>query len=258
MLKKRIIATVLVKDDIVVQSVNFKKYYPVGKPEIVIENLDRWNVDEILLLDISATKLNNQPNFNLINKIGSMGISTPLTYGGGVSNKEQAKKIIQLGFERICINQSFFKEKQVFKKIAQEIGSQAVILSLPCSILNGKIRYYDYLKNSFFSISFKEIQKNNKYFSEILIMDTKGDGGKDKFDDKIFNTFYKKKIDNLLLFGGLNNISQIKKYLYSPLVKGIAIGNPLNYEENAYQNIKENLIKINVNQIRKPVYQKII
>ena len=89
-------------------------------------------------------------------------------------------------------------------------------------------------------------------------MDTKGDGGKDKFDDKIFNTFYKKKIDNLLLFGGLNNISQIKKYLYSPLVKGIAIGNPLNYEENAYQNIKENLIKINVNQIRKPVYQKII
>ena len=52
----RVIATVVVKDGIVVQSINFKKFLPVGKPHIAIEYLNSWGIDEIILLDISATK----------------------------------------------------------------------------------------------------------------------------------------------------------------------------------------------------------
>lgn len=71
-----------------------------------------------------------------------------------------------------------------------------------------------------------------------------------------YSTFLKKKkIDDLLLFGGLTNLSQIKDYINYPQVKGIGIGNSLNYTENAYQKIKEDLSKINVSQIRNPVYQ---
>jgi len=56
MLKKRIIATVIVKDGIVVQSKNFNKYLPVGKISVSLEFLDKWGIDEIVLLDISASK----------------------------------------------------------------------------------------------------------------------------------------------------------------------------------------------------------
>ena len=52
MFKKRIIPIVLIKENIVVQSIKFNKYLPIGKPEAVIENLDRWGADEIIVLMI--------------------------------------------------------------------------------------------------------------------------------------------------------------------------------------------------------------
>lgn len=55
MLKRRIIAVLTVKDDIVVQSIGFQKYLPIGKPEIAVEFLNKWGIDEIAYNDISAT-----------------------------------------------------------------------------------------------------------------------------------------------------------------------------------------------------------
>jgi imidazole glycerol-phosphate synthase subunit HisF len=256
MLKKRLIAVVIVKDNTVVQSINFSQFYPIGNPRVVIDNLNRWNVDEILVLDISATKNFKGPNMKLVEEIGSMGISTPLAYGGGISNSTQAKEIISCGFERISINQSFFNNREFFKKISYQIGSQAIILAYPCTFYKKNFYYFDYIKRKKELINLEIIKKNQKYFSEILLMDVAGDGGKDKFNDNLFNFFRKKKVNDLLIFGGLTNLNQIKNYMNYSGVKGIGIGNSLNYTENAYQKIKENLIKINVTQVRNPVYQK--
>ena len=60
MLKKRIIATIFIRNDIVVQSIKFKKYLPVGKPEITAEAFSNWGADEIVLIDMSATQKGNQ------------------------------------------------------------------------------------------------------------------------------------------------------------------------------------------------------
>ena len=69
MLKKRVVATVVVKDGIVVQSINFKKFLPVGKPHIAIEYLNSWGIDEIILLDISATKDKRDPDFEMVKNV---------------------------------------------------------------------------------------------------------------------------------------------------------------------------------------------
>ena len=84
MLKKRIAATLVVKDGIVVQSIGFQKYLPVGKPAIAIEFLNLWGIDEIILLDISATKNHCEPNYQMI-KAASAKCYVPLTVGGGIS-----------------------------------------------------------------------------------------------------------------------------------------------------------------------------
>ena len=55
MLKKRIIAAILMIDGLVVQSIGFKKYLPIGKIDIVVEFLEYWDVDEIVIIDIGAT-----------------------------------------------------------------------------------------------------------------------------------------------------------------------------------------------------------
>jgi len=68
MLKKRITANLVVKNGIVVQSINFKKYLPVGKPEICVEFLNQWGIDEIILTDISVSANKSLPNFEMIKR----------------------------------------------------------------------------------------------------------------------------------------------------------------------------------------------
>ena len=62
MAKKRIIANVIIKNNQVVQSFGYHNYLPIGKPEIILKNLDRWKADEILVNVIDRSKTNLGPN----------------------------------------------------------------------------------------------------------------------------------------------------------------------------------------------------
>ena len=69
MLKKRIIAAILVQNGIVVQSIGFEKYIPVGRPEIAAEFFCQWGADEILLFDISATIHRSGPDLEMVRRV---------------------------------------------------------------------------------------------------------------------------------------------------------------------------------------------
>jgi len=62
MITKRLIACLILKDDLIVQSVGFNTYYPIGKPNFSIEFVARWDVDEIIILDITSKK--NKKNYS--------------------------------------------------------------------------------------------------------------------------------------------------------------------------------------------------
>lgn len=93
MLKKRVIATLAVKDGIVVQSIGFRKYLPVGRPEIAVEYLNHWGIDEILYLDISASRERRGPDFAQIRK-AARHCRVPLTIGGGISQVDHIKELM--------------------------------------------------------------------------------------------------------------------------------------------------------------------
>ena len=65
MIKKRISASVIVKSNRVVQSISYRKYLPIGSIEPVVENLDRWGVDEIIIFDILGREIFNKKLNNL-------------------------------------------------------------------------------------------------------------------------------------------------------------------------------------------------
>ena len=95
MIKKRLSTAVVIKDDLAVQSFEFKKYLPIGKPEVVVENLSWWGSDEILLFDIKSDFRDGKPNFSMIKKICNKNLSTPITYCGRINNIEDAIKVIK-------------------------------------------------------------------------------------------------------------------------------------------------------------------
>ena len=69
MIKKRLIGVVTIRNGIAVQSFSYKKYLPIGNPLCVIQNLDRWGVDEILIQVIDRSINQLGPDFSLLNKL---------------------------------------------------------------------------------------------------------------------------------------------------------------------------------------------
>ena len=162
MKKKRLIGVITVKDNIAVQSFGYKRYLPVGKPEILAKNLDLWGADEILINDIDRSIKFKEPNFSLLEKISNLKLSTPIIYSGGIKNVNDAVNVIKFGSDRIMFETVFFKNSQMVKKISSKIGAQGLILSLPVVKVNNKILRYCYLSKKLFKIS----NEVNKFFEK--------------------------------------------------------------------------------------------
>ena len=251
--KRRLIGVITVKEGIAVQSFSYNKYLPIGKPEIVAQNLDRWGTDEIILNVIDRNQDNKEPDFETLEKILLLKLSTPVIYGGGISDKTQALKVIEYGADRIIIENIIYSKISNVRQISLTLGSQAIIASMPISLINKKISQYNYLNKTTSNINYNFIlAAKEKLFSEIMLVDYKNEGHEKSFNNKLINLFPIKNIP-LICFGGISDPKQIIKITKNKNVYAIAIGNSLNYKENTIQNIKQKIFK---HSFRKPYYIK--
>lgn len=129
MLKKRLIPCLVLRDGIIVQSINFERYLPIGKAKIAIEFVSKWDVDEIFLIDITATKEGRKPNLSLISSI-SERCFVPLTIGGGIHKLSDIKDVIYSGADRICINSEALNNPGFITESSELYGSQCIIISM--------------------------------------------------------------------------------------------------------------------------------
>lgn len=246
MLKHRFSAVVTVKNDIVVQSIKFNEYFPIGKPKIILNNLCEWRADEIILLSLDSA-IKQYPNFNLVQSVSDENLNTPLIYGGGIRNAEDANKIINLGADKIVISSLFFENPKEIIKISESIGKESVILNLIFKKNKNNYIYYNCLKKKFENKEITNLLNYfSDYFSEIMLSDFLHDGIPNSFDTNILRqkTFKDKEI---IVFGGISEPKQIKKLIKKKNIRSIAIGNFLNYQECSILNIK----KIFKNEFRK-------
>ncbi len=238
MVKKRIIGVLTILEGKVVQSFGYKSYLPLGSPESIIENLDRWGVDEILIQCIDRSKFSKGPDYLLLDKISSLGIGTPIIYSGGIKSVDEAVSVIKRGADRISLQDIFLNDLNVIKDISSKLGSQALIASITMSLNIDKVFFYNYIskKELFFTDDLLKLLNSN-YISEILLIDWKNDGGNSNFNsDLIKNLPIKNK--EIILFGGISDSKQISELLGNDNVSAVGIGNYLNYKEHAFQNLK--------------------
>lgn len=142
MLKKRLIACLIVRDGLIVQSVGFNKYLPIGYPRFSIEFVARWDVDEIVLLDISSTKDNGSINKNTLKDLTKVCF-VPLTVGGGIKSVDDALNIIKAGADKVSINTYAVERPEIITEISEKFGSQCVVVSIDCRLeSNGKYQVY--------------------------------------------------------------------------------------------------------------------
>ena len=135
MLHKRLVAVLTVKNGIVVQSLGFQKYLPVGRLDIAVEFLSRWGIDEISILDIDATPERRQIDIGLIEKSIKKNFA-PLAVGGGIHEIDDMRRLNHLGAEKVVINAIAVIEPEIIEQAAKIFGSQFVVVSIDVKLNN--------------------------------------------------------------------------------------------------------------------------
>ncbi len=252
MLKKRLIGMVTVKNGWAVQSMGYKRYLPLGKPECLIENLDRWGVDEILVQVIDRAMHGGGPDFVLLEKIARLGLETPLIYGGGICTIQNGVLAIQAGADRLVVDALLHDEPSIVHGLSERLGAQAIIAVLPVARDIDRVEWLDYRTGRSSPISTEVISLiETGAVSEILLIDWRHEGYPHAFDQGLASNFPLKNVP-LIVFGGISDSIQIAELLQMKNVVAATVGNFLNYREHAAQKLKEALFDI---AVRSPAYE---
>ncbi|NII25810.1 imidazole glycerol phosphate synthase subunit HisF [Pseudoflavitalea sp. X16] len=129
MLTKRIIPCLDIKDGRTVKGTNFVNLRDAGDPVELGALYAREGADELVFLDITATNEKRKTLSELVNRIAHH-INIPFTVGGGISSVEDVQVLLQNGADKISVNTAAFKRPEVIRELANEFGSQCVVLAI--------------------------------------------------------------------------------------------------------------------------------
>lgn len=129
MLRHRVIPCLLLKNRGLVKTSRFKDEIYIGDPINAIRIFNDKEVDELVLLDIAATREEREPDFEFLEEIASECFM-PLAYGGGVTKIEHFHTLLRLGVEKIIVNTALHSNPEMIREAASIFGSQAIIASI--------------------------------------------------------------------------------------------------------------------------------
>ncbi|MBK6644605.1 MAG: imidazole glycerol phosphate synthase subunit HisF [Anaerolineales bacterium] len=129
MIKPRVIPALLLKGQGLVKTVKFKEPKYLGDPINIVRIFNDKEVDELVLLDITATPEKRGPQFDLLKNIASEAF-IPLAYGGGIRSMDDVKKLLSIGIEKLIMNTSAVEAPSLVREVADHAGSQAAVVSM--------------------------------------------------------------------------------------------------------------------------------
>ncbi|MGB4773119.1 MAG: AglZ/HisF2 family acetamidino modification protein [Chitinophagaceae bacterium] len=129
MRRMRVIPVLLLHKGGLVKSIKFGQYKYVGDPINAVKIFNEKEIDEILVLDIDASREGRGPNFEAMKEIAGEAF-IPLAYGGGISTIEHVKDLFYLGVEKVVFNHVAFKNPALITEAASLVGSQSVVASI--------------------------------------------------------------------------------------------------------------------------------
>ena len=129
MLTKRIIACMDVRDGQVVKGVQFQQLRHAGNPAELARRYNVEGIDEVVILDITATLEKRQAMARTIDAV-AREIFLPLTVGGGIRTEDDAAAAVEAGADKVSINTAALKDPDLISRLAKRYGSQAVIVAI--------------------------------------------------------------------------------------------------------------------------------
>lgn len=139
MLKSRIIPCLDVKDGRVVKGIKFQNLRDAGCPIELANHYQQQGADELVVLDVSATREARLAMLHTIEGIRQV-LSIPLTVGGGVGSTEDARRLLNAGADKVSINSAAVVRPDLINEICQQFGAQCTVVAIDAKQIEGSFR----------------------------------------------------------------------------------------------------------------------
>jgi imidazole glycerol-phosphate synthase subunit HisF len=247
-LKKRLVACLLIRDGLIVQSIGFKRYLPIGRPQYPIEFVARWDVDEIVLLDISATQECREPDTNVLELL-SQSCFVPLTVGGGIKSVDDVRRITRAGADKAAVNAHAVARPKLVSEIADVFGSQCVVVSIDCRReRDGHYQVYTHSGSRPAGLAPEAWAKQAETLGagEIFLNSIDRDGSKQGYDLELIRRVSDSVSIPVVACGGVGNYAHFSPGILEGGASAVAAANIFHYIEHSTILAKAHLLRSGV------------
>lgn len=213
MLEFRIIPVLLIDENRLVKTTKFSNPRYLGDPINAVRIFNDKKVDELVLLDISASRNNCPPNFKLIEEIASECFM-PLAYGGGVSQMEHVKRLFSIGIEKVILNTAVIESFDLVRQCAEIFGNQSVVVSIDVKKnFFGRPFVYSHKSRKTLKIDALEFSKLAEIAGagEIILNSVDQDGLMNGYDITLLKQITETLEIPLVVCGGAGNLGDFKE-----------------------------------------------
>ena len=211
-LRTRYIPVLLIKNRQLYKTVNFNREIKyIGDPINALRIFNEKQVDEICILDIDASKLNSEPDFDFIQDLASECFM-PMGYGGGIKNISTIEKLFRLGVEKIILNSVLLSNMSLITEAANIFGSQSIVASVDVKKnFFGNHQIYSHVTNKTEKIKFEEyiIKIQESGAGELIINSVDKDGMMMGYDEGLIETVSSLLTIPVVALGGAGSVQDL-------------------------------------------------
>ena len=229
--RPRVIPVLLLKGNGLVKSIKFSDYRYIGDPINAVKIFNDLKADELVFLDILASKEKRTISLDFVRKVGDEA-NMPFAVGGGIRTIKDIKDIINAGSEKAIINTHAVENPQFIKEAADTFGSSTIAISIDVKKkFLGKQQVYIYGGSKSTGIDPVEFAKTMELAGagEILINSIERDGTMEGYDLELVKMISESVTIPVVAVGGAGSLSHLKEAVKNAYASAVGVGSMFVY-----------------------------
>ena len=242
MLTKRIIPCLDIKDARTVKGVNFEGLRDAGDPIELARRYTNEGADELVFLDITATKENRKTLIDLVRGIAKE-INIPFTVGGGIRSVEEIEDLIKAGADKVSLNSSIVADPDLITRASDRFGSQAVVAAVDARKTGDSWEVFVKGGSEATGLDAIEWMKEceRRGAGEILLTSMDKDGTKSGFDLELLKLVNKVVRIPVIASGGAGTIQHCIEAVHTGNADAVLAASIFHFKEIEIKDLKEKM-----------------
>ena len=236
----RLIARLDIKGSNVVKGVQMEGLRVVGKPAEMAKHYAESGADEILYLDTVASLYGRNQLEGLLEQT-CMEVFVPITVGGGITSKADARRLLNAGADKIAVNTAALRRPDLINELADHLGSQAVVVSIEAKRVNGGWECYTDNGRNRTSVDALGWATDavKRGCGELLVTSIDRDGTRRGFDVDLIAAIAPHVPVPVTASGGCGSLDHLRSVLVDGKADAVAVGSALHYGKMTFEEMRE-------------------